>query len=92
MAHGIFVLKSYGNFYTFTVADDSIYDPMEERLSSKKGIYSLEFVAGKKGIGEEEIDGIADKVRELVKKANDRFPIDFKKTLESILDDIAVHI
>ena len=52
MTCGIIVYESYGHYMPFTMADDTLYNPMKETLSSKSGSerYGMKFLNGKKGI------------------------------------------
>jgi len=83
MAFGIIIFKSFGHLYPLTMADDGFYDGMKEVMFKE---YSpMEFIYGKKGISNEEIDGLNEQVCGLVKRINDGEPLNIKGELDSIL-------
>lgn len=72
MAYGIMICESNGIYYSHLFADDTFYKGMKASLSNS-------FIAGKKGISDEKIDNIREKVNGLVAKLNCGEPVDIEK-------------
>ena len=86
MAWGIVIYKSLDRYVPFIMADD-IYDRMKESLSTEKGInmYGMEFINGRKGISDEKIDSIDDKLNSLIERLNAGEKLSLDKELDKII-------
>jgi hypothetical protein len=65
MAWGVIVYQSAGELFSFVMADDSLYDGMKNKREN-----CMYFFTGKKGIRDNEIDGICERVSDLMGMAN----------------------
>jgi len=80
MTWGIILYGSFGQYYSFVMADDTLYNPM------KKGMHDsgMNILGGKSGISDIEIDLISDKTSNLIKKLNENKPINLEEELQNI--------
>ncbi|MCX6711656.1 MAG: hypothetical protein NT139_01285 [Candidatus Woesearchaeota archaeon] len=80
MTWGIILYGSLGQYYSFVMADDTLYNPM------KKGMHDsgMNILGGKSGISDIEIDLISDKTSNLIKKLNENKPINLEEELQNI--------
>ena len=80
MTGGIIVYEYFGHFYPLIMADDTIYDSMKRYIDK----HNTNFINGKKGITNDEINDTSNKVCELVRKVNEGEQPELKKELEAI--------
>lgn len=88
MPFGIEIYISFGRYFSFTMADDTIYDLMQETLSSPKGqqLYGMVHVAGRKGIPDAQIDTASPRLRSLVVRLNGGEALDLEAELDACFD------
>jgi len=73
---GLLIYESYGQFYSFVIADNELYEMTKKDLSNK-GNHKVYF--GKGNLNLEQLDNSRDKVSELVKLLNEGKRLDVKK-------------
>ena len=78
MTWGILLYKSPGIYTSLTLAHDSLYDAMRDNAHK----YDMKFLGGKKGISDEEIDSICDRVENLASRLNEGENLDIESELE----------
>lgn len=81
MASAIIVYEGGGHIYPFTARHDIAYDTITEKMHK----FKMNFLAGKKGIADNEIDSLSERIREIVKRCNKDNSLDARKELEAIL-------
>ena len=81
MAFGIIVYEYLGRIYPFTMADDIIYEGMKKDMYH----YGMNFLNGKKGINDCEIDDISKRVSDMVKRKNVGENLNLFEELELVL-------
>lgn len=81
MAFGIIVYESFGRAYPFTMADDIIYDGMKRDMHS----YGMNFLIGKRGIDDNQIDNLSKIVSDVVKRKNSGENLNLFEELELVL-------
>ncbi len=84
MTWGIIVYETYGNLYSFVMADDSMYDGMKE------GNIANKFFGGRKGIADESIDEICNSVNNLTRRVRNGESLDLEKELELVFSEHCV--
>jgi len=77
---GLLIFRSYLQFYSFVIADDTSYDWTKEDLAAHKGAEIL-FEQG--GVTLEQIDNARGDVSDIVKKLNNRQEVNISKELSS---------
>ena len=75
---GLLIYKSYGQFYSFVIADDRAYEETRKEFKNAKHI-NLYFDKGNLTL--QQIDDSRDKTAEIVKRLNQGEKVNAKKEL-----------
>lgn len=75
---GLIIYGKYGQFYSFIIADDKIY---EKTLSGLKIEYAVKLCFEKGEVSPEQIDEARNKVSNIVKRLNKGQEVDAEKEL-----------
>ncbi len=86
MPWGILLYESFGKYWSFTMADDTLYDMMRQTLSTEEGRrkYGMTHIGGKKGIRDTDIDRFGRHVRTLVERLNQGESLDLENELDAL--------
>jgi hypothetical protein len=77
---GVLIYGSYGQFYSFVIADNKLYKATKKELSNNN---SNKVYFGKGNLTPQQLDNVRDKVSEVVKRLNNKEKVNVKKELSS---------
>ena len=82
MAFGIMVTEWCGRYAPFTMVSEEMLDGLRKGMC--EGRYGMNYVAGRNGISDDEIDELSRKVADVVKRKNDGQDLDLRNELKGL--------
>jgi hypothetical protein len=80
---GVLIQYSRGGYNPFIMGDDSIYESLKIEFAR----VGVDFIAGKKGIPDSDIDSVCEGLKEIVRRLNNKEPVDVKSELERFVSN-----